>query len=38
MFEQAVASSCSKETKEWIKTLNGAIESNEFEFILKIFC
>lgn len=35
MFEQAVVSSCSEKTKEWIKTLNGTIDSNEFEFLLK---
>jgi hypothetical protein len=35
MFEQAVLSSCSEETKEWINTLAGTIESSEVEFILR---
>jgi len=35
MFEQAVVSSSSVETKEWIKTLAGIMDSNEFELILK---
>jgi len=35
MFEQAVVNSSSEETKEWIKTLNGTIDSNEFEFLVK---
>lgn len=35
MFEQAVVSSYSEDTKEWIKTLAGTIDSNEFDFILK---
>lgn len=35
MIEQAVTSSYSEETKEWLKTINGTVESDEFDFILK---
>ena len=35
MIEQAVLCSCSEKTKEWLKTINGTVDSNEFDFILK---
>ena len=33
MIEQAVLNSCSEETREWLKTLNGTVNSNEYDFI-----
>ncbi|MDC9502030.1 hypothetical protein [Pseudoalteromonas sp. Angola-18] len=33
MLEQAVLNSCSEETSEWLKTLNGTVNSNEYDFI-----
>ena len=35
MFEQAIATSCSVETKDWVNTLSGTINSNEIDLILR---
>jgi len=37
LFGQAITTSCSGETREWINGLAGAIESNEAKLILKTY-